>query len=210
MRIVLVFGIVLSLIVQAAAQEKQQDKATPIFPQARLLTEKPVQEHLKLTPDQTGAVEEYSRKYKEFANNRNNDKEEREKQEKELDKRAKDLITKILKPEQANRLRELTWQDAGGFSLDYPEIEKAIQLTDDQKDKVKQVKSEHSDSFVSLLRKTSSITVNITTGKSDLDDKMELLKKQTSEKLMSLLTKQQLEKWMSMVGEPLKKENRKD
>jgi Spy/CpxP family protein refolding chaperone len=128
----------------------------------QLLTNKSVQEELKITEDQVKKIEEASktvadlgRQRGELFRDRNLSREDREKKTTELNEKiakANEELTKnlgtILKPEQTKRLSQIQLQQSirqrGPAALTEEKIQVALKLTDDQKEKIKVIGEEYS------------------------------------------------------------------
>jgi Spy/CpxP family protein refolding chaperone len=111
---------------------------------AGLVMMKPVQEELKLTPDQTKEVTKIADDAMEagresFGNLRDASPEDRRAAMEKFQKQAAETDKKIaaaLKPEQAARLKELSIQRRGVGALLDPEVATTLKLSDDQKSKL--------------------------------------------------------------------------
>src|SRR5207245_5465174 len=109
-----------------------------------LLTQKPVQEELKLTEDQVKEVTALSAKQREAGQGLQDlSQEERAQKRQELGKKSQEALAKILKPEQQKRLKELTLQAGGVMAVTQDaEAAKALSITDEQKEKLQTMQRE--------------------------------------------------------------------
>jgi Spy/CpxP family protein refolding chaperone len=167
-----------------------------------LLTQKSVQEELKLSEDQVKKVTELDQKQREaFRDFRDLSREERQQKMQEMAKANDKAIGEILKEDQLKRVKQISLQQQGARALGTPEVADALKLTDEQKDKVKGIQEESAKEFRELFQ-----------GGGDRDEvrkKMEALRKSTEEKLMGVLTDDQKTKWKELQGEPFKGEIRR-
>jgi Spy/CpxP family protein refolding chaperone len=111
-----------------------------------LLTNKSVQEELKLDKDQvdklTAALTKFREDNKdEFAKLRdqNTSREDREAVMKKMREGTQKIAADILKPEQMKRLKQIELQQEGVRGLANPDTEKALKLTDKQKEELKAI-----------------------------------------------------------------------
>jgi Spy/CpxP family protein refolding chaperone len=107
-----------------------------------LLGQKSVQEDLKLSDDQIKKVQEYNQKaLAGFRDLQGLSQEERTKKLEDSRKEGEKFLADTLKPEQAKRLKEISFQQAMklgmGAVLNNQEYAKDLNLTDEQKDKIK-------------------------------------------------------------------------
>lgn len=112
-----------------------------------LLGQKSVQEELKLSDDQIKKVQEYNQKaLAGFRDLQGLSQEERAKKLEDSRKEGEKFLADTLKPEQAKRLKEITFQQtmkAGmGAVLANAETAKELALTDDQKEKLQAMQAD--------------------------------------------------------------------
>ncbi|MCE9546721.1 MAG: hypothetical protein K8T25_14675 [Planctomycetia bacterium] len=166
-----------------------------------LLSQKSVQEELKLTADQVSEVTKLAEKQRAArgAGGQDLSREERMKQYQERAKATETAVAGILKPEQVSRLKQITLQVRGAMSFSSPEVAEALKLTDEQKGKVKTIQDdlmkEVREAFTGEDRAASRT-------------KVEAARKAATEKLTALLTAEQSDAWKKMTGEPFKGEIR--
>jgi Spy/CpxP family protein refolding chaperone len=167
-----------------------------------LLNQESVQKELKLTDEQKTKFDELRQKSREKMQEIfQGDEGERPKKMQELNEENRKAIAAILSPEQGNRLKEITYQQRGSAALADPEVAKALNLTEEQKGKVKTINDETQAAMRELF----------TPGQApdeDARNKMNDLRKSSGEKLMALLTPEQKTKWAELQGEPFKGEIR--
>jgi Spy/CpxP family protein refolding chaperone len=181
------------------AQEQPQRQAGAM--RLGLLTQKSVQEELKLSDDQARKVEDYAAKQrKSFQGLRDLSQEERREKLAQIAKENEQLLKDTLKPEQAKRLREISLQLAGPAALHDPEVAKALNLTGEQKEKLRGIEEEARRERRELFQAGGD--------REERRKKAEELRKANREKVMNLLTPEQKEKWKELTGEPFKGEIR--
>jgi hypothetical protein len=103
----------------------------PIF----LLTQKSVQDELKLSVDQVKKVQDYDLKRRQVT--QNSSREERLKKGEELAEDRARLVAELLQPEQEKRLEQLGIQEQYASAFVNPRVVKALNLTVEQKGKIK-------------------------------------------------------------------------
>ena len=202
-RIALVLAVVAMASSPALAQQRQQRQrgqqggfgGGTIF----LLTQKSVQDELKLSGEQVTKIKELSDKQREsFRGQRGPRDEEARKKREEARQTTEKAVAEILKPDQLKRVKQISLQQQGGRALSNPEIAAALKLSDEQKDKIKSIQEE-------------TRTARGQRGQRGQRSEEELKKQQearkaTNEKLMKVLTSEQKTKWMELTGEPFKGE----
>ncbi len=105
-----------------------------------LLTQKSVQDELKLSDEQRKQGTELAEKQRGgFEGLRDLSEDERRKKLEERAAANLKSVAEILQPEQLKRLKQISWQQQGAFAFEQPEVASALQLTNDQKDKLKAI-----------------------------------------------------------------------
>jgi Spy/CpxP family protein refolding chaperone len=181
-----------------------------------LLQNPSVQKELKLSDDQikkiTDANQSVRDKYKdEFEAVAKLEGDERREKGQELRKKMTDetnkTLAEILKPEQNKRLKEITLQQEGARAFNDPEVQKALNLTDDQKEKIKTINEDAAKEMGELFPRgrrgaggggappdPSAFKERMT--------KMAAMRKETLDKVTSVLTDDQKKTWKDMTGAP--------
>jgi len=167
-----------------------------------LLGQESVQKELKLNDEQVKKLDELRQKSREkFQEIFGGDEAERPKKMQELNEENRKAITALLSPEQSKRLKEITYQQRGGSALADPEVAKALNLSEEQQQKVKTINEETNAAMRELF----------TPGQApdeDARNKMNDLRKSSGEKLLALLSADQKTKWTELQGESFKGEIR--
>lgn len=163
-----------------------------------LLTQKSVQDELKLTEDQVKKVTALEEKQRESLKGLKDLSQEERKTKFEANaKENKKAVDEILKPEQTKRLKQISLQQNGARAYADPEVAEALKLTDDQKEKIKSIQEDSRKEMRDLF------------GGGDREEarkKMETLRKATDEKVQGVLTADQKGKLKELMGEPFKGE----
>jgi len=167
---------------------------------AMLLGQKSVQEELKLSEDQVKKLQEFQTSQREkFQGLRDLSEDERRQKFQELAKESEKVVDETLKPEQKKRLKQISLQlqlRQGTRAYSSPEVASALQLTDEQKDKLKTIGEESQKAGRELFQPGGD--------RDEARKKFEELRKQTQEKVMGVLTDEQKSKLKELQGEPFK------
>jgi hypothetical protein len=162
---------------------------------AHLLLQQYVRKELKLSADQIKKVEELHenmRKKVEEVFKLKGD--EGRKMQQDLIENLKALAG-ILKPEQAKRLKQISYQRQGEWAFTDGEVAKALQLTDTQKKEIQKIIEDHATQMRHLFQPRAP-------GDEETRKKMTALRTVFQEKLMKLLTNEQRTKWKDLQGAP--------
>jgi len=120
-----------------------------------------------------------------------------------LEQRASNLrskIQKVLTPQQTARLSEINLQVVGFRALSYDDVAKALGLTADQKQQLKDL-SDESHRKIDELTATIRIDQLSKQQRADLRKKQDDIVAQRKEKSLSLLTEEQKTKFEKLQGE---------
>jgi Spy/CpxP family protein refolding chaperone len=167
-----------------------------------LLTQKSVQDELKLAPDQVEKIKELAQKQQEaFAGLRDLSQEERQAKMREMRQANDKALAEVLKPEQMKRLRQINLQQMGAMALGNAETAKTLGLTDEQKEKIKAIGDDARKEMQELRQSGGD--------PDDVRKKTEEIRKSSGEKMMAVLTDEQKAKWKELAGEPFKGEIRR-
>jgi Spy/CpxP family protein refolding chaperone len=164
-----------------------------------------VQKELKLTDEQVAKVAEVVKQVdakhgEEFKAARDiADQQQRREKFGELQKTVsaevlKDL-TGVLQPDQLKRLKQIELQVRGTRAFQEADVQKELNLTDDQKDKLKTI-SEDAGKEMQEIRKSSQGNFQ------EAGKKIRAAQKEALEKAVAVLTPDQKKSWKEMTGEP--------
>src|SRR6185295_13849738 len=153
--------------------------------------QKSVQEDLKLSEEQTKKVTDLGAKQREaFRGLQGSSRDEWRKKFEESAKETQKSVGEILTPDQAKRLKQIAIQFRGAGAVEDEEVGKALALTDDQKEKLKDLREE-------MLKSRQE-------GGGDRG----AARKKIAEKFQGILTDAQKSKWKELTGEEFKGEIR--
>ncbi len=159
-----------------------------------LLMNKDVQQDLKMTDEQIAKVNELMQKQREAMK----DLSPEEKREKmpDMAKANERQVSQILKPEQRQRLKQLRLQRDGAMAIADPEVASNLQLSGEQREKIKSITDDMRKEFGELRQSGAP--------PEEMRQKMGELRKSTNDKIMEVLTEEQKAKWKEMQGAPFK------
>jgi Spy/CpxP family protein refolding chaperone len=176
-----------------------------------------VQKELNLSEDQIQKIKDVTQsirdKHKDESDAvRNLQGDERREKNQELRKKISDetnqALAGILKPEQSKRLKEITLQQRSAQAFNDPEVQKGLNLTDDQKDKIKTINEDAAKDMRELFPQGGRQGAG---GGGQAPDpsafkermtKVAALRKETMDKITSVLTEDQKKTWKEMTGQP--------
>jgi Spy/CpxP family protein refolding chaperone len=158
-----------------------------------LLSQKSVQDELKLSDEQKKKIEDLVAKQREnFKGFRDLSNEEKKTKAEAAAKANKEEIGKILNQEQSKRFKQISLQTRGSRAFSEPEVVDALKLTDEQKDKIKGIQEDAGKEMREAFQG----------GREEAAKKMESIRKAADEKVMGLLTAEQKTKWKDLTGAP--------
>ena len=162
-----------------------------------LLGQKSVQEELKLSDEQVKQVEELSAKQREaFQGFGDLSQEERRTKMQEMTKANDKALAKILKSAQYKRVEQIALQQqtsrALAFTLNNEEIAKELKITDEQKEKIREIQAKSREEMQGIERNEEGFK------------KMQEIMKASNDKVKGVLSAEQKAKLKEMEGEPFK------
>ena len=156
-----------------------------------LLTQKSVQDELKLSEKQVAQVKELQEKQRgSFQGLRDLSQEERQKKMREQAEATQKAVAGILKPEQLKRVKQIALQQQGARAVATEEVAKALKITDEQKTKILEIQTKSREEMRGLGRGEEART------------KIQELMKATNEKVMGVLTAEQKKTLKELQGKP--------
>lgn len=180
-----------------SADDDQHLIATEDTVELVLLRQKSVQHELKVTPDEASKIHEFcSRQWKKAEGLAKASKEEREKKFDAMAEENEKFLKECLKPEQRKRLKQISMQRAGLLWVARSDVASELGLTDEQKQKVKELHREAHKEAMEILRSNEGKTVK--------KEHLREMRMKDRRRLMSLLTDEQKRKWKEMIGEEFK------
>ncbi len=208
MRFLLAF--VLASVPNAAAQDREPSPLPVGGPAAiasleALLLNPDVHRELKLTSEQIQKLRQITRSVHEkhqenFLALRKLSGEERRRQETDLIRtiwqEIKKELESVLPPEQARRVVQIRLQRQGLQAFADPDVEKALQLTDEQKEKLRLITQDTAKRIRQLFSPRAQNTFE------QAMKKAEQLRRTAVDQAVALLTPEQKKTWHGLVGEP--------
>jgi hypothetical protein len=193
---ILKWGLVLAIpavwVAAASAQEKVVPEGTTV--KLLLLRQKSVQEELKLSPEVTKKIMDFTnQQHAAFRDAMKLDRAEREKKLDAMEEENKAFVTDTLTKQQDHRLNQITLQLTGLFQLTRPEVARALDLTENQINEFTKLQQEVRPELRELLFGQE---------KEGRSEKLAKHRQETRTKIMALLTPEQRKKVREMVGEP--------
>lgn len=159
-----------------------------------LANQKSVQEDLKVTEEQAKTITQLVEKQREAMRGFGRDAKPEDRQKMNEQRTANEkALEEALQPEQVKRLKQISLQQQGLFAVERPEVAETLQLTSEQKDKIREISKETRDK------------IRESTGGGNREEAMAKgreLRKANQEKLQALLTDEQKTKWKELTGEP--------
>jgi Spy/CpxP family protein refolding chaperone len=168
-----------------------------------LLRNESVQKELKINEEQAGKVKEALTQVQEkhrdsFAKLRDVPREERGQKMQEITRAVNEdtlkAVGEILNADQVKRLKQIELQQAGAQAYARAEIQKALKITDEQKEKIKLINDDAAKQMRELFQP----------GQQGGFEKMAALRKETATKIEGVLTDDQKKEFKGMTGEPFK------
>lgn len=166
--------------------------------QVILLRQEAVHEDLKLTPQEIQKIDEFcDKQWAKAQKIADLNESERDKKFEEMTRENEQFIDQTLTKEQRKRLDEITLQVAGLLWVTRDEVASKLDLSDEQKQKAKQLQQTARNETEELLHATKP---------EQKQEELRELRRTSRERLMTLLTADQKEKWREMTGKPLRGE----
>lgn len=193
-----------------------------------LLRAKSVQSDLNITEEQAGKLKDWAKDYGASMREKIQEKmkdlpqgpERFQKMPEimaEINKETYKELGTVLKPEQVKRLKQIETQAAGARAFAMPDVQSALKLTADQKDKVKDIEQSAAKESRDL-REEYGLGFGGRGGKGgggkgkrtrpdpekmkEFQKKSEAINKDTTSKVMAVLTDEQKKEWQALTGKP--------
>jgi hypothetical protein len=212
----MVLGVAGLLAVPALAQQRQQGQ------QGRggqgfgggliagLIENVAVQQELKLDNEQVekakAAVDKVREKHSaDRAKLQDLGQEERREKSRAINQAVSEETRKaladVLKPEQIKRFKQIELQRRGGEAFTQPEVQQALKLTGDQKEKIKTIAADGAQETRELFQSQGNVGQG-EANRVEMQKKVTALNKATVEKVSAVLTSDQKQTWKAMIGQP--------
>jgi Spy/CpxP family protein refolding chaperone len=186
----------------------------PEFSNFRLLQAESVQNELKMTDEQKGKIKELMGKLmgvfrQHMAGMAGLDPEQQKAKREEMNKalvesvqEAEKGMAEVLQPQQNERLRQIRLQIQGVAAINDPEVAKALELTDQQREQLKTLNEHHREQMTKLMAEMRDVPPEQRAAKqAELREKAQAAAKDVVEKIEQLLTPEQKEKFEKLKGE---------
>jgi Spy/CpxP family protein refolding chaperone len=161
-----------------------------------LLTNKSVQEELKVDEDQAKKLEELSTKNREsFSGLRDLSQEERREKMAAITAENNKAVEGILKPEQVTRLHQIENQNGGVNALLSDRNAEKLKLTDDQKKKIQDINA-------SSFQKMGDLREQFQNDREGAMKKMQEIRAEVNKEALNVLTDDQKKTWEELTGTP--------
>jgi hypothetical protein len=179
-----------------AAEKEAQMVPEGTTIQLILLRQKSVRQDLGLAHDHTGKIFTFTAKQNDAAKEAVKlGQEERRQKFEALKQENEGFLKENLSPEQRKRLDQITLQVVGLLWVAQPEIATTLKLTDEQRQKAKELQEQMRKEARDLLGSS---------GGQEPGEKYAKLRQETRTKLQELLTEDQRTKWKELAGPPFK------
>jgi hypothetical protein len=158
-----------------------------------LLNQPSVQKELKITDDQKQQIHESATKLRQSAGELQSlDQSERQQKMQEMAREGERIAARILHRDQIKRLKEITLQVQGARAFSNPDLVKALDLTDEQKEKIMAAEGGRGQRPQAAPGGDPQ----------EMQKRMEEMRKANLEKVMNVLTPEQKAKYKEMTGQP--------
>ncbi len=163
-----------------------------------LLRQKSVQEELKTTSEQNEKIHAFADKqWKKVKAMKGSSEAERDQEFEKMAKANQEFLQNTLRPEQVKRLNEIAMQVAGLLWVMRSDVASALNLTDDQKQKIRELHREARKEAQEALRSENQAVE---------EEKFREMRQTNRRRLMSILTDDQKAKWRQLAGQPFRGE----
>jgi Spy/CpxP family protein refolding chaperone len=162
----------------------------------RLAAAEPVEKELKLTDEQKDKIKDINDQLSDDMRKAFEDGGDREKIQ-EINASASAKLKEVLDEGQQKRLRGILVQVAGAAAVADPEIAKELNITEDQKRKLGEVRRES----MQAMREAFEGARDQEGGREAMQEKMDKLREDSNKKVMAVLTSDQQAQLEAMKGE---------
>jgi Spy/CpxP family protein refolding chaperone len=166
-----------------------------------LLSNKSVQTALKLDDAQTEKIakiaEETRGKMRDaFQDSQNLSQDERRQKMQSINEEVQKSLADVLKPEQAKRFHQIQLQQRGADALVDPEVQAKLNLTDDQKSKLRDIRED-------VRKQMEGLRGDSGGDRQAAMEKFRTIRKESQDKAFAVLTDEQKASWKELTGEPV-------
>lgn len=163
-----------------------------------LVRQKSVQGELKTTPEQNQKIHAFADKqWQKVKAMKGSSESERDREFEKMAKANQEFLQNTLRPEQVKRLNEIAMQVAGLLWVMRSDVASALNMTDEQKQKIRELHREaHKEAQEALRTENQAVA----------EEKFRDMRQANRRRLMSILTDEQKAKWKEMAGQPFRGE----
>jgi len=216
-KVVMVLGVAVVLAVPAQAQQRQQGqqgRGGGAFGGglAGLIENVGVQQELKLDKEQVEKAKVAVDKVREQhsadrAKLQDLSQEERREKSTAINQAVShetmQALAEVLKPEQITRFKQIELQRRGAEAFTETAVQKALQLTGAQKEKITTITADAAQQRRELFQGAGNQAQGgANRGGAEAQQKMTALRKATVEKVSAVLTDEQKQTWKELIGQP--------
>jgi Spy/CpxP family protein refolding chaperone len=196
------FGLAVLVVCVAIARPAETDEqliAREDAVEVMLLRQKSVQDDLKLTPVQGKKIHEFANsQWKKVRAMKDLSKDERDRRFEGMAKENERFIKDNLNEQQRKRLHQIAMHVAGLLWVLRSDVAQSLNLTDEQKSKLREAHREAHKEAMETLRSAGDTGVK--------EEKFHELRGKNRKQLMSVLNDEQKAKWREMAGPPFRGE----
>jgi Spy/CpxP family protein refolding chaperone len=187
----------IALLTDESAGQDKKKGGRGGFGVAGLLQNASVQQELKLSDEQIEkakkATEEVRTKFKDdLSKLRDATPEERATTMQKVSDATYSALADALKPDQIKRLKQIDIQARGPS---HPEAQKALKLSDDQKEKIRKIGEDNREAMRDIFKGAKD-------NPKEAQEKMTKLRNETREKQLKVLTDEQQKQYKELTGAP--------
>lgn len=182
----------------AAARPAEDEKiiAREDAIEVMLVRQKSVQEDLKITPEQSDKIHAFADKqWKKVRAMKDLSKAEQDSGFKEMAKANQQFLKDTLSAEQCKRLNQIAMQLAGLLWVARSDVAAELNLTAEQKQKIRQLHDEARKEAQEVFRSNNGAVE---------EEKFREMRQANRKRLMSVLTDEQKARWKEMAGTPFR------
>jgi hypothetical protein len=193
-------GLTVLVVCTAVARSAEDDEAIIAREEAlevMLLEQKSVQEDLRLSPEHGKKIHEFAdSQWKKVQAMKDLNKEERDRRFEAMAKEDERFLKNTLSEPQLKRLEQIAMQVAGLLWVMRSDVAKDLNLTEEQRRKIRELHREARTEAQEAIRSAGSGEIK--------EVKFNEMRMSNRKRLMSVLTDEQKAKWKEMAGPPFR------
>lgn len=178
-----------------SAEDTEKILAEEDAVQVILLRQKSVQDDLKITGEEARKIDEFAtQQWKKVRGMKDLSEEEKTRKFEAMARENEKFLHDTLQKDQRHRLHQITMQVAGLLWVLRPHVSAELKLTDDQKQKIRELRKEAHKEAMDILHSKEGATLK--------EEQFREMRAANRKRLMSILTDEQKAKWKEMAGTP--------